>query len=227
MALDRPMARARAQAPHLAASLRAFLLALATALAGGILLGLFSALGDSAKAPLVIRWLANIPGPWVLLAFLIGILAGTRVGGAIAAVLGLAAGVASYYAYLYLTGERPWLDTVEQAIVVWTLVAVAAGFVFGAAGGSWRRGAAWERILSVALLCGVLAGESILLVTQEDHPGERLMVASEAIFAVALIWGLLPRVRQRVIATMLTCGASVVAIEALIVFTNRLRDAGL
>jgi hypothetical protein len=227
MTLDRPVFRSRAQAPHIAI---AFCSALALALlatAGGVVLGLFSAAGDRPDAPLLLHWLANIPGPWVLLAFGVGVLAGTRTGGALAAVLALAAAVSTYYASLYFSGQRPWLDTVEHAAVVWSFVAVVAGLAFGAAGGSWRRGGTWERMCAVALLCGVLVGESLLLAAQEDRPGERLMVASEAVFAIMLVWLLLPKLRHRVVATFLTCGASVVAIEALVVFSNRLHAAGL
>jgi hypothetical protein len=226
MTLDRTISRTRSQAPPVGAAVRTAALVLLAALAGGVFLGLFSAVGDRSGAPALLHWLANIPGPWVLLAFGLGILAGSRLGGAVAAVIGLGAAVGSYYAYLYFSGERPWLDTVEHAAIVWGFVAIAAGFVFGFAGGSWRRGAAWERIVAVALVCGVLVGES-LLVADEQHGSQRFMVATEALFAVVFACLLLPRLRHRVIAMALTCGASVVAIEALIVFSNRLRDAGL
>ena len=227
MAINRPVARARTQAPSIALSLVAAVSVVALAIMGGVLLGLFSAVADRASAPGVVRWLGNVPGPWVLLAFVIGAVAGTRLGGAVAAVIGLACGVVSYYGYLYATGARPWLDTVEHAMAVWTLVAVAAGAGFGWAGGSWRRGWRWERVVAVALLCGVLAGEALLLVTEKGHTAGRLMVASEAVFAVALAWCLLRDMRERAVAATLGCGVSLVAIEALIVFSHRLRDAGL
>lgn len=225
MALYRPISRVSARVSF-AAGLRTALVVALAAVAGGVLLGLFSAYGDRSDATAPVRWLANIPGPWVLFAFALGILAGARIGGSLAAVVGLAAGVATYYAYLYLTGERPWLDTVEHAALIWGAVAIAAGCVFGWAGASWRLGGRWSRILSVALLCGVLIGESIL-VADNQHAGERLMIATEALFAVLLLWTLLPRLRDRVIAAALTLAVSAIAVQALIVFSDRLRDAGL
>lgn len=227
MAINRPVARAKAQTPGIALSLATATGVVVLAVAGGILLGLFSTVADRPNVPGVVRWLGNVPGPWVLLAFVIGAVAGTRLGGAFAAVVGLASGVVSYYVYLYTTGARPWLDTVEHAMVVWTLVAVAAGILFGWAGGSWRRGRRWERVVAVALLCGVLAGEALLLMTEKGHLAGRLMVATEAVFAVMLAWWLLRDARERMVAAVLGCGVSVVAIEALIVFSHRLRDAGL
>jgi hypothetical protein len=227
MAINRPMERARAQAPRIAASLLTAMIVVLFAACGGILLGLFSAIADRPEAPGVIRWLGNVPGPWVLLAFGIGAVAGSRVGGAVAAVVALASGVMSYYLYSYTSGARPWLDTVEHAMLWWGLVAVAAGIPFGWAGGSWRRGAPWERVLAVAALCGVLAGESILLMTEGGHEAGKFMVASEAVFAVALGWWLLKGFGERAAATLLGSGMSIIAIEALIVFSHRLRDAGL
>lgn len=227
MAINRPVARARTQAPNIALSLVTALAVVVLAVSGGVLLGLFSVVADRPGVPGVVRWLGNVPGPWVVLAFLIGAVAGTRLGGACAAVIGLAAGVVSYYVYLYTTGARPWLDTVEHAMLVWTLVAVAAGAAFGWAGGSWRRGRRWERVVAVSLVCGVLAGEALLLMAEKGHNAGRLMVSTEAVFAVVLAWWLLRDARERMAAAVLGCGVSVVAIEALIVFSHRLRDAGL
>lgn len=227
MAINRPMERSRTQAPGLASSLLTGAFVVALAVAGGVGLGLFSVVADRPDVPGVVRWLGNVPGPWVVLAFAIGALAGTRLGGAVAAAIALASGVMSYYVYLYTSGARPWLDTVEHAMLVWGLVAVAAGAAFGWAGGSWRRGARWERVLAVASLCGVLTGEAVLLFSERGHEAGRLMVSSEAVFAVALGWWLLRGMRERALAAVLGCGFSVIAIEALIVFSHRLRDAGL
>ncbi len=127
---------------------------LAVAAALGLLLGLFSLLGDGATLTVVVG-LANAASPWLVTAFAAGAAAGTPARGALTGAAALATAVVVYYLGLLARGSAP----VDVAIttLAWIGVAALAGPAFGAAGGAW--GARREPI-AVGILAGALLAEA-------------------------------------------------------------------
>lgn len=129
--------------------------ALLTAVVIGVLLGVFSSFGDAARIQLV-NGLANAIGPWVVVAFAAGAIAGLPVRGAILGTVALLAGMAVYYGRFLLDGNAFLLPF----LAAWSAAAVATGGLLGAAGGAWRsRRDAW-RTLAAGLVIGVLLAEA-------------------------------------------------------------------
>ena len=114
----------------------------------GVVLGLFSLIGDGARLTVVVG-LANAASPWLVTAFAAGAVARHARRGALAGALALAIAVVVYYAGLLTGGVAP--ADVGITTLAWIGVAAIAGPAFGAAGGAWR-----ERREPIAV--GVLAG---------------------------------------------------------------------
>jgi hypothetical protein len=134
---------------------------LAGALLLGVALGVFSFVGDltTGDSPeILLNALANAFGPWVVIAFVAGIVAARPTAGAWAGPLALMVAVVAYYVvFLLAWGDR--LADVRITIVVWLAAALVAGVIFGTAGGAWAAEARW-RPLATALLCGGLLAEA-------------------------------------------------------------------
>ena len=112
--------------------------------------------GDSPE--IVVNALANAFGPWVVIAFVAGIVAARPTAGAWAGPLALMVAVIAYYAvFLVVWGDR--LADVRITIVVWLAAALVAGGIFGTAGGAWSAEPRW-RPLATAMLCGGLLAEA-------------------------------------------------------------------
>lgn len=121
----------------------------------GLLVGsLTSLLQAVAEFP----WLAlvNAVSPWVTTAFVAGALQRSWRS---AMVVGLAATLLQVVGY-YVTAELRGYDAGLTYVVVWSLCAVVAGPVFGAAGHSWRRAA--PAGLGAAALVAVWATEAVI-----------------------------------------------------------------
>jgi Family of unknown function (DUF6518) len=140
------------------------------ALIAGVVLGLFSGLGDRLPADTVLHViiaLANAAGPWLVTAFVVGALAGAPLAGAVTATAALAAAVAVYYLTIYIYGNT--VAELVRSAGVWLAVSAVVGPLFGAAGGAWRRARRpLARIRAVALLAGTLAAEGILRLIQVE-----------------------------------------------------------
>ncbi len=84
-----------------------------------------------------------------------------------------------------------WVDGIRaigasHAAMIWGSVALAAGPVYGAAGGAWRHWSRWPRIIAVAILSAALIAEGIVF-------GARVGDATRALFTVeAVIGAMLP-----------------------------------
>jgi len=131
---------------------------LAIAVALGFALGLFSLLGDGLPidAPtIVLVALANAAGPWLVTAFAAGAMAPDRSLGAISGALALSVAVATYYIGLAIRGVAP--ADLGVVSIAWIGVALVAGPVFGAAGGTWRSS---RSPVAVAILTGALLAEA-------------------------------------------------------------------
>lgn len=103
-------------------------------------------------------WLAlvNAVSPWATTAFVAGALQRSWRS---AVVLGTVATLLQVVGY-YVTAELRGYDAGLTYVVVWSLCALVAGPVFGAAGQSWRRGAPVG--LGAAALVAVWATEALI-----------------------------------------------------------------
>lgn len=130
------------------------------ALAAGVLLGLLSIANDGWP------WWAqvfNLGAPWVVTASIVGYVARSTMGGALAGLTTLVTAVAVYYAGGLLIGAREYVDTATQSAQVWGALAVVAGPVFGIAGAWATMPGARRRVLAAAAISGALWGEAALV----------------------------------------------------------------
>lgn len=131
----------------------------AGALLLGVGLGVVSFVGDltTGDSPeILLNALANAFGPWVVIAFIAGIVAARPTAGAWAGPLALMAAVVAYYAvFLLVWGDR--LADVRATIVVWLAAALVAGGIFGTAGGAWSSEPRWRPFAAAVLSAGLLA----------------------------------------------------------------------
>ena len=131
---------------------------LAIAIALGFALGLFSLLGDGLPIDtptIVLVALANAASPWLGTAFAAGATVPDRSLGAISGALALSVAVATYYGGLAIRGVAP--ADLGVVSIAWIGVALVAGPVFGAAGGTWRSS---RSPVAVAILTGALLAEA-------------------------------------------------------------------
>jgi hypothetical protein len=134
---------------------------LGVATVAGIILGLFSVLGDRAGVDSVLHVvvaMANATSPWLLTAFAVGILQRDRARGAAAATLALTLAVGIYYLGIYVGGHQ-----VGNLLVVagaWLLVALFAGPLLGAAGAGWSAPGSTTRAAALSLVGGLLLAEA-------------------------------------------------------------------
>jgi hypothetical protein len=129
--------------------------------------------------------------PWLAAAWAIGVMAGSRSRGARAGGAALALGTAAWYALTVVANGH-----VHYALPVaaaWLPLALAAGALFGFAGGAWSDGAPRARSVSVAALAGCLAGEALLLAG--DWPGRAAQLVLGLELGAAI--GLLALARRR------------------------------
>ena len=127
---------------------------LAIAAALGLLLGLFSLVGDGARLTVVVG-LANAASPWLVTAFAAGAVARHPRRGAVAGALALAIAVVVYYVGLLARDSAP--ADIGITTLAWIGVAVLAGPAFGAAGGAWGDG---REPIAVGILAGALLAEA-------------------------------------------------------------------
>jgi hypothetical protein len=135
---------------------------LAIAMLLGIGLGLLSVVGDFTiddGPAIILNALANAMGPWVVTAFVAGVAAGRPMTGIVAGLVALAIAVATYY----LGAVVVWADRVPDlrvTVLVWFAVGLAAGSIFGGAGGTWAGADRRWRPLAAGLLSGGLLAEA-------------------------------------------------------------------
>lgn len=197
---------------------RAVLAALA-AIPLGILLGFASQEADA-----VVRqgqWVAALGVPLLAMCWGAGAVAGRPGAGAIAGAVAMTVATGTYYVlHVHHFGARMGLLPV---IVGWGAASLAAGGVFGLAGGAWRWSGVPARVLAVALLAGALAGEALLLVREWPERVGPLLYA-ELLAAAALPFALVRPWRALPAALLLTALAALVlgAAEAEVRETMRL-----
>jgi hypothetical protein len=126
----------------------------------GFAIGVLTWLADQQEG--AVSWLGSLTAPWVLLAFLLGTLAGRFRTGIVVSVIAMLIGVAAYYICMRVFAGGVNLDYFLSTTVLWLILAPLAGVVFGAAGNVWRdrRRRPASRGFAVGLPGGVIAGES-------------------------------------------------------------------
>lgn len=131
------------------------------AVVAGLVLGLFSAIGDGLPpdTPLhVVVALANAAGPWLAAAFAVGALQERPRAGAIAGLLTVAIAIGTYYAAIYAGGHE--VANLAGLLASWLAIAAVAGPLLGAAGAAWARSRGRLHVLGLAILCGGLLAEA-------------------------------------------------------------------
>jgi len=182
-----------------------------TAVACGILLGVVDLL---LQRSLPYPWanLANSSAIWALGAFGIGWwLRADWWRSALAGIVLLVVAVEAYYlAAVVLMNDDAQILTSLTAMI-WLLLGVLAGALFGAAGALSRDARPWLRVVAVAMPGAVLLAEAAMLFNLSDNPGggrqyrtDSLQTAAiEATLAVTLLLLITPthRVRLQALAT--------------------------
>ena len=110
---------------------------------------------------------ANSISTWLVAPFLVGSLAATRHGGAVAGFGTCAAQLVGYYAVACLQD----IGTTSSLVAFWALCAVVGGPLFGVAGRLWRTCPTRLRGLGIAVLAGVFLAEGLYAYwhQQRDH----------------------------------------------------------
>jgi hypothetical protein len=144
----------------------------AAAVVAGLSVGALSAIGQ-AHLDGTLDAFANSISTWLVAPFLVGSLAATDRGGAVAGFGTCAAQLAGYYAVAYLQE----IGTTSSLVAFWTLCAVVGGPLFGVAGRLWRSRA--PRGLGIAVLAGVFVAEGLYAYwhQQRDHLTGALWIA--------------------------------------------------
>lgn len=177
--------------------------------------------------------LANSPSAWALVAFAVGW--SDRVRGrwwpAVAGVLTLLLAVEGYYATAVVALGDDVSSLTNSAALVWMVLAVLAGAVFGTAG-AWARSAhAWRGPLGSAAAVAVVLAEAWLNLTRLSDAGSdaayRHDLAQTAVLllvlAVAVAVAAGRSAHQRVVGSVLALGLALVGALAI----STLRSYGL
>ena len=141
----------------------------------------------------MIHWAGALGGPWLLGAFVAGVLSGGRREGALAGALAIVAGTAVYYAIFHFVEGTASLFYAVAAGVGWSVAGAVVGALFGYAGGLWKEGG-WPQAIAAGILAGGLLAESALLwQTWEGDSAQRAIVI-QAVIAGGLALALSRRV---------------------------------
>jgi uncharacterized protein DUF6518 len=138
------------------------MLGLGAAILLGVVLGALSVVGDFTTddgPAILLNALANAMGLWVVTSFVAGVAAGRPLAGIVAGVTALGVAVVTYY----LGAVVFWADRVPDlrvTVVVWLVAGLAAGSIFGGAGGTWAGAERRWRPVAVGLLSGGLLAEA-------------------------------------------------------------------
>jgi hypothetical protein len=174
-------------------------------------------------------WAFNIGGPWLAVAFVLGRYGRSFRDAAFRGALVLVTAVISYYAFVRFVEHLPGhlyrnyrspsrLMTLVTGGPAWIPIAIIGGALLGVSGlGSRSSGRAVVRVVSVALMSGVLAGEGLLWLVRRGNAGD-FVFALEMVVGVTLPWLLLRERSEQLRAWWIAVaiGLGVLAIEAMI-----------
>lgn len=183
--------------------MRRVLIAALAAVPLGVLLGVAGQEAEEVVPPL--RWVFALGVPWLAVCWAAGAVAGRPAAGGVAGAAALTVATGVYY-LLHLHHFGGSLRGIP-VVVGWGAASVAAGGLFGAAGGAWRSGTAALRVTAVVLLAGAMAGEAILLAGEWPQRVTpllelELLAAAATPFLLVRPWRALP------VALVLTAGAA-------------------
>ena len=105
--------------------------------------------------------LFNSPAVWAAAAFAYGRWVGQRPAAAVGAVVVLVVGVEAYYLADVLVRDADRSTLTSSTAAVWLAAGVAAGVVFGTAGGWASERSGWRAVLGRAALPAVLGAEAV------------------------------------------------------------------
>jgi hypothetical protein len=134
------------------------------AVGAGLAAGALSSLGR-AHLDGTLDAFANSISTWLLAPFLIGMLAPSWRGAALAGLVACASQIAGYYLVDALQGLR----SAGSLIAFWTACAVVGGPVFGIAGQLWQAAAPRLKGLGMAALAAVFVAEGLYAFGHEQH----------------------------------------------------------
>ncbi|HEX5268236.1 MAG TPA: DUF6518 family protein [Acidimicrobiales bacterium] len=162
-------------------------------LGAGAILGVASRLGDDLVGGWA--WIANIGGPWLVAAFVLGTLARSPRTAAAWGTLALLSAVGSYYTWIALVQDGAGRQHLGWLVALWVVVGAGAGTAFGAAGWAWRTGPGPARLVGAGLLSSALVGEAAVLLAGESA-GVQAVFLAELVVGGALPWALLRHPRD-------------------------------
>jgi hypothetical protein len=172
-------------------ALRPALLALGAAVALGLVGRLAvhagSDLPHGGSPAAVGRAVLALGAPWLVVAWGVGALAGSRLAGAVAGGGALGLGTLGWYGLSVAATDWNALPYARAVAPIWVLVAVAAGALLGLAGAAWHAGGHVARAIAVALPAGALAGEALLLSGEWTERASRAALNVELALAGALL----------------------------------------
>jgi hypothetical protein len=117
-----------------------------------------------------------VGGPWLLAAFLAGLIARRLLLGTVAGIATLAWATAIYYLGKSIVGSS--LNPLEYDTPgFWFLVAVMAGGLFGFLGALWASGPSWARVGALATVSGTLLFEAFSRTDSAVIMGALIVVA--------------------------------------------------
>jgi hypothetical protein len=183
------------------------------ALAGGLLLGAVTAVGQQ-LLPDVLRSLANSAGPWCLVAFMFARRAPTIYRAAATGGLSLLALVGGYF----LASEARGYASSTSVLLFWGAAAVTVGPALGVAASWVRRGSGARAAVGAGAVAGVLVGEAVYGLTVVSQTTSAVYWIAEAVAGLVLLvflgvrgrWGR-RRTATAVAATAITAGVLLVA----------------
>jgi hypothetical protein len=166
--------------------------------------------GSTAKA---------LGAPWLAAAWGLGALAGTRMRAALSGAAALVLGTVCWYLVSLALYGPSAVGYVVPVSMAWSLVAGAAGAVFGLVGALWKDGDRLARAVSIALLAGALAGEAVLLSAEWTGRVPTLVLSLELLAAAAAL-----TLARRRAPLMLTLGFFLIAAVAMAGAEDAARD---
>lgn len=130
---------------------------LPAAVGAGLVVGAATSFGQTALGGTPLAGLANAVSPWLVVPFLLGVLARTRRVAAVAGLLVCGGEVAGYYLVADLRGYA-----VGSWVLVWAVAGLLGGPLFGVAGRSWLTATGRWRGAGAALLVGCWTAEAVV-----------------------------------------------------------------
>lgn len=185
-------------------------------LAVGIALGLFS--HASSSLPGAWRWVGNFGALWLAVAFLVGRAIPNPWTGAAFGALSLTIASVMHYVPRRMLREGISLEAFRWPVILWVLVGLATGLLFGALGSAHARRLKICSTIGVALLVAAFAAEALVLFRIGHERAVQVAVPIELITAFALPLILMGSWKERVITYAAAAGMMPILVLALASF---------